>query len=221
MRKRKNKKSELESKKLIFFQVGLVIALLSVLYAFEYKSYEKYEIPEFSNRDMEVDWEIIIPTKHKKKLPPPVPSITIEIDNSREIYDGPIDFDVAGDDKTPTDWYPELDPEPQIEDDLPTYFPAEKPSFPGGYKAMMSFLKKNIVYPKLANKINITGKVYIEFTVEKDGSVSDLIVLRGIGGGCEEEALRVVNMMPKWNCGKQNGIPVRVRLTLPIKFSLF
>ena len=57
--------------------------------------------------------------------------------------------------------------------------------------------------------------------MEKDGSVSDLIVLRGIGGGCEEEALRVVNMMPKWNCGKQNGIPVRVRLTLPIKFSLF
>ncbi len=220
MRKRKNKNSKLEGKKLIFFQLGLIIALISVLYAFEYKSYETYEIPVVGNRDAEVEWDIIIPTIRKKKLTPPQPPIKIVIDLTNEIEDVPIEIDVSGNEKSPTDWEPTLEPEPIIIDDLPTYFPEEKPSFPGGNNAMMIFLSKNIVYPKLANEVNITGKVYIEFTVEKDGSISNLIVLKGIGGGCEEEALRVIRMMPKWNCGKQNGIPVRVRLTLPIKFSL-
>lgn len=94
------------------------------------------------------------------------------------------------------------------------------PEFPGGMEALIKYLSENIKYPEQAKKDKIQGKVYISFVVEKDGSVADAKVLRGIGGGCDEEALRVVNAMPKWEPGKQKGTPVRVQYNLPIVFKL-
>jgi len=94
------------------------------------------------------------------------------------------------------------------------------PEFPGGDTALYRFLAENIHYPDSAKTAGIQGRVFITFVVNTDGSISDARVLRGIGGGCDEEALRVVKSMPNWIPGKQRGKPVRVQYNLPIKFSL-
>lgn len=94
------------------------------------------------------------------------------------------------------------------------------PSFPGGDEARIRFLTNNIRYPEKAREASVQGTVYITFVVERDGSVSDVRVLRGIGAGCDEEAVRVIKMMPEWSPGKQRGKPVRVQFNMPIKFSL-
>jgi len=94
------------------------------------------------------------------------------------------------------------------------------PSYPGGDEARARFLSENIHYPEAAMKNKIQGKVFITFVVRADGSVTDAKVLRGIGSGCDEEALRVVKMMPKWNPGTEKGVPVNVQFNLPIKFTL-
>jgi TonB family protein len=94
------------------------------------------------------------------------------------------------------------------------------PQFPGGDNGLYQYLKKNVVYPALAKVQKIQGRVYIEFIVERDGSVSHVKIIRGIGGGCNEEAARVVAQMPKWTSGKMKDNPVRVQYTLPVKFTL-
>ena len=94
------------------------------------------------------------------------------------------------------------------------------PSFRGGEQKLMEFLKDNLIYPSKAKDAGIEGKVFVEFYIEKDGTVCDAKVLRGIGYGCDEEALRVIGLMPKWYPGKQRGKAVRVRYTLPINFKL-
>lgn len=94
------------------------------------------------------------------------------------------------------------------------------PAFDGGEEAMYKWLGDNIKYPQVAKETGITGTVIVTFVVEKDGSITNVVLLKGIGGGCDEEALRVVRNMPKWKVGKQNGVPVRVQFNLPIRFTL-
>ena len=96
----------------------------------------------------------------------------------------------------------------------------EMPKFPGGENALMDYVAKNVVYPKEAQEKGISGRVFVGFIVEKDGSVSEVKVLRGIGGGCDEEAVRVISGLPKWKPGKQEGKPVRVSYQMPINFKL-
>lgn len=96
----------------------------------------------------------------------------------------------------------------------------QDPEFPGGMDSLNAWIVRNLRYPEQARKENITGKVYVTFVVEKDGSISNPKILRYIGGGCEAEAVRVVKNMPRWNPGKQRGKPVRVQFNLPINFSL-
>lgn len=221
MRKRKTKKSDLEGKKSIFFQIGLIIALLAVLYAFDFRTYEKYSLDIPKRGGVEIPTDFVLRTKHVK--PPPVkkPVINIIIDLTDKIDDGGIEIDISDNTEEPIkDWEPFDEPEPVIIDDTPVFIAEEMPSFPGGYASMMKFISQNIKYPMLAKEANISGTVYIGFVIEKDGTISNIVLLREIGGGCDEEAIRVVSLMPKWNCGKQNGRPVRVKLTLPIKFSL-
>ena len=92
------------------------------------------------------------------------------------------------------------------------------PEFPGGMEAMMKYLTENIKYPQVAKEQGIQGRVYVSFVVEKDGSVSNVRLLRDIGGGCGEEAVRVVGAMPKWKPGMMKGKAVRVMYNLPINF---
>jgi TonB family protein len=94
------------------------------------------------------------------------------------------------------------------------------PEFAGGMEAMSQYLAENIQYPEQAKADGVEGRVMVGFVVEKDGSITDAEVLRGIGGGCDEEALRVVNAMPNWTPGKQNGEAVRTRFNLPVVFKL-
>ena len=94
------------------------------------------------------------------------------------------------------------------------------PEFPGGDQAMMDFVAKNVVYPQEARDKEISGRVMVGFIVEKDGSISDAKVVKGIGGGCDEEAVRVVKAMPKWKPGKEKGKPVRVSFMMPFAFKL-
>lgn len=99
-------------------------------------------------------------------------------------------------------------------------FVEEMPSYPGGDAAMMAYLQRKINYPAIARESNVQGTVYLTFIVDKQGSITDVKVKRGIGAGCEEEAIRVVKSMPTWTPGKANGRPVFVNYVLPITFSL-
>lgn len=106
-----------------------------------------------------------------------------------------------------------------IDDDI--FVVVENPAeFPGGQEALFQYIVNNIQYPEQAKKENISGRVFVSFIVEKDGSISNAEVIRGIGGGCDEEALRVVRNMPRWNPGTQRGKPVRFQYTLPLNFKM-
>jgi periplasmic protein TonB len=96
----------------------------------------------------------------------------------------------------------------------------EMPQYPGGDNARIKFLQDNIIYPKFAKEAGIQGTTYVTFVVNEDGSVSDVKIARGIGGGCDEEAVRVTRLMPKWEPGRQSGKPVRVQFNMPVKFTL-
>lgn len=94
------------------------------------------------------------------------------------------------------------------------------PEYPGGMSELFKFMGNNIKYPEQAKKENVEGKVYVSFTIEKDGSITNIHILNGIGGGCDEESIRVVNKMPNWTPGENNGQKVRVEYTLPINYKL-
>lgn len=96
----------------------------------------------------------------------------------------------------------------------------ESPQYPGGEEARVKFLQDNLRYPDKAREAGIQGTVYISFVVETDGAITDIRVLRGIGSGCDEEAVRAIKKMPRWIAGKQRGKPVRVQFNMPIVFTL-
>jgi TonB family protein len=110
----------------------------------------------------------------------------------------------------------------EVEDQSKAVFTVveEMPSFPGGEAERNKFLAEHIVYPKQAIESGIQGSVYLSFIVHTDGKIEDVKILRGIGGGCDEEALRVVKLMPRWNPGKQNGKMVNIFYTMPVNFKL-
>ncbi|MBK8555351.1 MAG: TonB family protein [Lewinellaceae bacterium] len=176
------------------------------------------------------------PTRSTVAFVPPVVKKDIEVNteeiqNVEKVLDTKADVgkqDKEGNDEAPPD---KIDNPTKIFDDGPkktvveekTYelFDIQKqPSFQGGEPELMKYLAENIKYPPLARENNITGVVAISFVVNKDGRVSDVQVLKDIGGGCGKEAQRVVNEMPKWIPGEANGHPVKVRYTLPVRFQL-
>lgn len=94
------------------------------------------------------------------------------------------------------------------------------PEFPGRDTALNEFFVKNLQYPVFAKEQGIQGKVWISFVVDKDGTIGSIEVRRAIGGGCDEEAVRVIKLMPKWIPGSQGGKPLKVKFTLPVRFTL-
>lgn len=104
------------------------------------------------------------------------------------------------------------------DDDLLFVQVDEDPEFPGGEEAMRKFIEDNLQYPRLAAENGISGKVYVTFVIDTDGTVLKPRLLRDIGGGCGTEAIRIIKLMPKWKPGKQNGKPVRVQYNLPVVF---
>jgi len=115
---------------------------------------------------------------------------------------------------------PEMPVEVKVEDNTVYIAVEQNPEFAGGMNALLKFLQKNLRYPMPAVNANVMGKVYMQFVVGQDGSITKVDVLKGIGFGCDEEAQRVVKLMPKWSPGRQSGRAVAVKFTLPINFQL-
>jgi protein TonB len=224
MEPRKTKKADLENKKGIFLEIGLIIALLAVFAGFEYKNYDKQTIDLKQRVVEEIQEEMIPITEQKVKPPPPPPpkQVTqIKIVEDDVEVDEDIDIDVEADETTEMEEYvpPEEEEEEVVEAEIFTVVES-MPEFPGGMGELMKYLAENIKYPPLAKESGIQGRVFINFVVEPNGSISNVKVLRGIGGGCDEEAVRVVSKMPNWKPGKQRGKAVRVSYNLPVKFTL-
>ena len=224
MEAKKSPKADLEGKKVIFIQIGLVIALAATLLAFEWKSYDK-SIEGFGERIVEDVPEEIIPiTEQKVKPPPPPPPqkvIKINIVEDDVEVEEDLLIDAEADENTEIEEYIPIEVEEEVVSEAPIFTVVESmPEFKGGMAKLYTYLGNNIKYPVMAKESGIQGKVYVTFVVERDGSITDVRVLRGIGGGCDEEAIRVVAGMPSWKPGKQRGKPVRVQYNLPVRFTL-
>jgi len=171
----------------------------------------------------DVTEEIIPITEQKVEVQKIVAPKTITVinivDDDVEIEDD-IDIDIEADDDTEIEEYVPIEEEEEAEEQEIFLVVESPPSFPGGEAARKRFLGENLKYPQMAKESGIQGKVYVTFVVEPNGSVSGIKILRGIGGGCDEEAIRVSKLMPKWIAGKQRGKPVRVQFNMPIKFTL-
>ncbi len=225
MKTKKSPKKDLESKKLIFAQIGLIITLSLVLVAFEWKSYDKNKIEVWSRKASKISIDIIPITVQKDKplpvLQKQVTALNI-VDDNKKIKNDIIEIDAGANEKTENKEYYTFNfpDEEDIDEDEIFDVVESQPSFPGGDIARIRFLYENIQYPAMARETGIQGRVYITFVVEKDGSITDVRLLKGIGGGCDEESIRVVKAMPKWIPGKQRERAVRVQFVLPIKFTL-
>lgn len=225
MEAKKSPKADLESKKTFFVQIGLIVALAAMLVAFEWKSYDTKQI-DISTRQVEnVEEEMVEITQQNKPPPPPAPpaqTTLIHIVTDDVDVDDDLVIDAEANQLTEIEAYtpPAVTEEEEVAEAEIFTVVEESPAFPGGDAARIQFLQQNIVYPQMARESGIQGTVYVTFVVEKNGAVTDVRVLRGIGGGCDEEAVRVIKAMPKWNPGKQRGKPVRVQFNMPIKFTL-
>lgn len=219
MEVRKNPEVDLERRKGSFTLIGLLVALAISLVAFEWTTFER-QLGELGKLDMDFLEEEVIPpsaTPPPPPPPPPAPTTVLEIvDDEEEIVEVEIeDQEVKEDTKVEI-----VQREEEVEEEQIFTIVEEMPSFPGGEAELFKYLGKNIKYPQMATDAGISGVVYVTFVVDKDGKIRDVKVLRGIGGGCDEEAVRVVKSMPSWKPGKQRGKAVTVQYNLPIRFTL-
>ena len=225
MEEKKSPKANLENRKVMFTQIGMIIALLVAWLAFEHKSYDKREIdPSLLNREVVIDEEMVEITKQEEQKPQPVevPKQTTQLEivqDDVEVEDIDINAEVEQNEVIEEYVPVEVEEEEVVEQEI-FKIVEEMPSYPGGEQKLMEYVAKNIKYPQIARETGIQGRVYVNFVVEPDGSVSNVSVLRGIGGGCDEEAMRVVKNMPKWKPGKHRGKAVRVQYMLPVNFKL-
>jgi len=221
---KKSEKADLENKRVLFIQIGLIFTLAVVLLAFEWKTYDRV-LTDLGERDViDIPEEMIEITRQDQPPPPPAPPPQTTqfkiVEDDVEIEDDFV-IDVDVDQKTEIQAYiPPVFEEEAVHEQEIFIVVEEPPSFPGGDEARIRFLSENIRYPQMARESGIQGTVFVTFVVERDGSVTDVRILRGIGGGCDEEAIRVIKAMPKWNPGKQRGRPVRVQFNMPIRFTL-
>ena len=225
MEEKKSPKANLENKKLMFTQIGMIIALLVTWLAFEHKSYDKREIdPSLLRQTEVVEEEMVEITKQEEPKPQPVevPKQTTQLEivqDDVETEDININADVQQDEVIEDYVAPEV-VEAEVVDQEILQIVEEMPSYPGGERALLEYVAKNIKYPQIARETGIQGRVFVGFVVEPDGSVSNVKILRGIGGGCDEEAMRVIKSLPKWKPGKQRGKAVRVSYQIPVVFKL-
>lgn len=221
MNLKKSPEANLERKRIPLIIIGLLFSTAFVLVAFEYKAYEK-EVEGLGSLNADMMEEEIIPMSQQQPPPPPpppAPTTVIEIvEDEKEIEEELIIEDLEVDEDTEIEFIEEV-AEEVTEEQIFTIV-EQMPQFPGGESELMKYLGKNTKYPPIAKDAGIQGTVYVTFVVGKDGKVGDARVLRSIGGGCDEEAIRVVENMPDWAPGKQRGKSVPVQYNLPIRFTL-
>ncbi|WP_159517567.1 energy transducer TonB [Sunxiuqinia indica] len=226
MEPKKSPKADLESKRNIFVQIGLVVSLGLCLLAFEWTSRVEQASSLGSVAEQEVEDEIIPITRQEevKPPPPPPPPKVVEVlnivEDDVEIEDELEIQDTEADDETVIDVAPVIQEEEEVDEGQVFFIVEDMPEFPGGELALRKFIANAVKYPVIAQENGIQGKVYVNFVVDKDGSITNARIARGVDASLDKEALRVVNSLPKWKPGKQRGKPVRVSYTVPINFVL-
>lgn len=224
---KKSVKADLEWRKPMFFQIGLVISLLVIYMAFEFVRASEGDGPMVTGGIELLPEDIMIQTQQDEaEVAPPTPPAPM-VESLMEIVSDAItvaDFSI----NVESDQHLAVEDHiVQIVETVEEVKEAEVfvvvevlPEFTGGDEARQKFLQDNLVYPKVARETGMEGRVVIEFVVEPNGTLSNFRVARGAAPALDEEALRVAKLMPKWKPGKQRGNAVRVRYTMPITFTL-
>lgn len=229
MEVKKSDKANLEKTKALFLQVGLIVALTIVICAFEHKTYDKKEEAQKLTQVVQQVDETVIQTKQDEPEPPKqevqqqsttdfkIVDDNVQIKNEFKIetFENTTNGDV---------FIPKVEVAQTQEvetEETQIFTVVESPAaYPGGVNALNQYLANNIKYPQQARETGTQGKVYLTFVVERDGSITDIKILRDIGSGCGDEAIRVVKAMPKWQPAKQRGKAVRMQFNLPVNFTL-
>lgn len=227
MEVKKSPKANIETHKITFLLMGLVVALAVLFVGFEWASGARQLDETVVVQDVLAEEEIEI-TRREPKPPPPPPPPEPEapeiIEVTEEEVEDQIEFTTEDDQsKAQVEIYtPPPPPKPKVEEAEDEIFMVveKQPEFPGGMSALMKFLSSNINYPVIAQENGIQGRVICNFVVEKNGSITDVQVVRGVDPSLDKEAVRVIKDMPKWAPGQQRGKSVRVRFTLPVVFRL-
>ena len=228
MEVKKSQKASLENKRLLFVEIGFVIALLIVLGAFEWSSKEKQEATLLADNTEIIEEEMIPITQETPPPPPEIAKIPVLsdqidiIDDDIKVNDNILNLE---DDSSLgveiQDYVEEVKEEVVEEETIPFQLVEEKPKFQGGDANDFSkWVNQRLVYPEVAKENGVQGRVMLQFTVKTDGSVSDVKVLRGVDPSLDKEAVRVVSMSPKWTPGKQRDRKVKVTYTFPVIFQL-
>lgn len=233
METKKKESADIERKRGIFFQIGLITALSLLFVAFEWSTAEMNITMEdgISIGEPEVDFIPVTRPEPEQKKPEPIPEpepvaepepepkADINLVKDDQKQDSPDLFTNQTTFKVEFTEPIELD-EPDEDIPVDLFNLSKRPAFPGGDKAMFTFIAKNTIYPEEMAANGITGKVYVNFKINKKGKVSNVKVVRGIHPSLDEVALEVVKSMPNWEPGEQMGKKVSTTFTLPINFIL-
>lgn len=221
MEPKKTARADLSRKSFLFFNIGLVTSLSLTIFAFTFKTKISERKSDLSNNSAMIEELIEVPiTEH---LRPPAPRIEqpriIEVPDTKEIEQSiTVDMDVETDFSEVT--VPAAVQVEVEEEDPNTLFTiVEQSAVPiGGIDAFYAFISRTMIYPTQARRMQIEGKVFVEFVIERDGTITNVRTLKGIGAGCDEEAVRVVSLASKWHPAKQRGRAVRQKMVLPVNF---
>ena len=228
MELKKSERANLENKKLLYFELGLIISLLIVFIALEWTSKETQTAVLEDNTQILIEEEIISTNMDTPPPPPAAPKIPV-LSDQIDIVDDEIELEddmfmnLEDDSSLGVEImdYVEVQEEVVEEEAIPFQLVEEKPSFQGGDANQFSkWVNSRLVYPEIAKENGVSGRVTLQFTVEKDGSVTKVRVLRGVDPSLDKEAVRVVSMSPKWKPGKQRDRAVPVTYTFPVIFQL-
>ena len=228
MEVKKSEKASLENKRLLFVEFGFVVSLLIVLIAFEWSSKDKKVSTLQADNQELVEEEIIPITLDTPPPPPEMPKIPLLsdqidiIDDNIKVDDNLINLeDNSNLGVQIMDYVEEVKEEAVEEEAIPFQLVEQKPSFNGGDANEFSkWGNERLVYPEIAKENGVQGRVMLQFTVNTDGTVSNVKVLRGVDPALDKEAVRVVKMSPKWKPGKQRDRAVKVNYTFPVIFQL-
>jgi periplasmic protein TonB len=220
MEVKKNPEADIDRKKPALFMLGGVAALAMILSLGEYTSAEVTYSQEKKLDKKKLDIEEVMEMPNSTPPPPPPPPPPVLFTNVEVTKDEKLvneDVVVINNEDNDDVVVVEI-PDKKEEIIVDEIFDVveEQPEYPGGIQELYAFIGKNFEYPEMAKAAGVQGKVYVQFVVGKDGSILEVKVLRGLGSGLDEEAARVVKMMPKWKPGKQRGKEVKVRYNLPI-----
>ncbi len=226
MEAKKSKKADLENKKGVFIQVGLVVALSIILIGFEWTSKPDTGDDTEMVAQIEMENEMIVtrrqepPKEQPKPETPKVAEVLDIVEDDVEIED--FDFDMEVDEDTEYDFTMVEDDEEEIQEEQIFYIVEDMPTFNGGDPAIefRKYIGQNLEYPEIAAENGISGRVIVQFAVNSRGKVVDAVVVRSVDPALDKEAIRVVMASPPWTPGKQRGKAVKVLFTFPINFVL-